>query len=105
MRAQLLADGNLWLSPWGYTSKQQGENWRHAVFTPAPCREARKLLKWSHDRLAPRCGMSAGRVRLFETGQYDLPPAALASLQRALEEAGAEFTDGNHPDVRLKKRD
>jgi transcriptional regulator with XRE-family HTH domain len=85
------------------------EGWRRPeeglprVITPAQCLEARKLLKWSRDRLAPRCELSLDTLRRFETGAKELRPDDLASLQHALEVAGVEFTNGRETGVRLKR--
>ncbi len=73
------------------------------MITPAQCLEARKLLKWSRDRLAPRCGMPAERLRLFEIGGWDLPPEDHIAIRRTLEAAGVEFTNGDQSGVRLRK--
>jgi hypothetical protein len=72
------------------------------MITPAQCLEARKLLKWSRDRLAPRSEMPAERLRLFEIGQRGLPPEELDAIRRALESGGIEFANGTEPGVRLK---
>ncbi len=63
------------------------------MITPAQCLEARKLLGWSRDRLAPRCGMSASTLREFENGRTSLQPKARAALKRALARAGVELTN------------
>ncbi len=52
------------------------------MITPAQCLEARKLLKWSRDRLAARGGMPAERLRLFEIGSRDLTLEDLAAIRR-----------------------
>ncbi len=81
------------------------ENWRCLVITPAQCVEARKLLGWSRDRLAPRSGISAATLSGFENGRTDLHPEARAALRRLLTRAGIEFTDGGEPGVRLRERE
>jgi len=63
--------------------------------TPAQSMEARKLLKWSRDRLAPRCGMPAERLRQFEIGACLLTGIDDDALKSALEAAGVEFISGN----------
>ncbi len=78
-------------------------NWRRDVITPAQSLEARKLLGWSRDRLAPRCGMPAERLRLFEIGGWDLPPEDHIAIRRTLEAVGVEFTNGGELGVRLKR--
>jgi transcriptional regulator with XRE-family HTH domain len=74
------------------------------MITPAQCLKARKLLKWSRDRLAPRCGFSAETLRKFERGSYSLATDQLISLQQALEAAGVEFTNIGEPGVKLRKQ-
>ncbi len=71
--------------------------------TPAQCFEARKLLKWSRDRQASRCELTATTLRLFEIGSRNLSAEDLAALKEALEEAGVEFTNGGEPGVKLKR--
>ena len=63
--------------------------------TPDQSMEARKLLKWSRDRLAPRCGMPAERLRQFEIGACLLTGIDDDALKSALEAAGVEFISGN----------
>ncbi len=73
------------------------------MITPAQCIEARKLLKWSRNRLAPQCGMPAECLRLFEIGGWDLPEGHIA-IRRTLGAAGVEFTNnGGEPSVKLKR--
>ncbi len=73
------------------------------MITPAQCKEARKLLGWTREHLAPRCGLSLTSLRRFEFGVLFPKSESLASIQRALEEAGVEFTSGGAPGVRLRK--
>ncbi len=75
------------------------------MITPAQCLEARKLLKWSRDRLAPRCGISAATLGEFENGRTDLHPEARAALRHLLARAGIMFTDHGEPGVRLRERE
>lgn len=75
------------------------------MVTPAQCLEARKLLKWSRDRLAPRCGISAATLSAFESGRTDLYPEAVSALRRVLQRAGVEFETGGMPGVRLRERE
>ncbi len=74
------------------------------MITPAQCLEARKLLGWSRDRLAPRCGTSAFTLDRLENGEQTPPSEPLAAIQPTLEEARIEFTNGE-PDVRLRKQE
>jgi transcriptional regulator with XRE-family HTH domain len=84
---------------------REATNWIRVVITPAQCLEARKLLKWSRDRLAPRCGISAATLGEFENGRTGLHPAARAALRRLLAKAGIEFTDRGEAGVRLRERE
>jgi hypothetical protein len=59
------------------------------MITPAQCIEARKLLGWVPERLAPRCGFSHSLLRHFEAGERPLYPERQAALRSALEEAGS----------------
>ncbi len=73
------------------------------MITPAQCLEARELLGWTRERLAPRCGLSHTGLQRFEVGVLFPKSESLASIQRALEEAGVEFTDGDRPGVWMRK--
>ena len=70
------------------------------MITGPQCFEARTLLTWTRDRLAPRVGLNQDILRDFEIGRRDLPPETRRALQDTLEQAGAEFrADG---DVQLR---
>lgn len=71
---------------------------------PAQCRAARALVDITQDRLAELSGVSKRTIAHFEAGQRSPIPANLTALQRALEEAGVEFTNGGEPGVKLKKQ-
>jgi hypothetical protein len=47
--------------------------------------------------------VSGPTVRNFENGTITPRRASLAAIQRALEDAGVEFTNGDEPGVKLKK--
>jgi transcriptional regulator with XRE-family HTH domain len=72
--------------------------------TPAQCRAARGLLDWTQDKLCEAAQVSGPTVRNYENGKISPHRATLAMIQRALEDAGVEFTNGNAPGVRLKPR-
>jgi transcriptional regulator with XRE-family HTH domain len=72
--------------------------------TPAQCRAARGLLDWTQDKLCEAAEVSGPTVRNYENGKISPHRATLAMIQRALEDAGVEFTNGNAPGVRLKPR-
>lgn len=74
------------------------------TITGSQCREARKLLNWTHRDLSEGSGVSRRAVAYFEAGQHRSYPSTVTALQRALEEAGVEFAaGGSEPgSVRLK---
>ncbi|WP_092236304.1 helix-turn-helix transcriptional regulator [Bradyrhizobium sp. Gha] len=71
--------------------------------TPDQSRAARGLLDWSQAELAARSNLSESTIRDFEKGRRVPSINNLAAVRRALEEAGVEFIDGNHPGVRLTR--
>ena len=82
------------------------------AMTSDQLRAARALLGWSFERLAARSGTSVAMARVFEqTGRVVpissrnrmVPVNAVAAIRATLEAAGAEFTDGDAPGVRLRK--
>lgn len=74
------------------------------MMTVAQARAARGLLGWSQTRLAQAAGLSLPTVKRFETAVgAAVSKDAVAKLQRALEAAGVEFTNGGQPGVRLAK--
>ena len=73
------------------------------MITGAQIREARKLLGWSRDRLAPRAGLPVNRLGDYELGRRILPLEEVEALKGALEAAGVEFTNGDEPGVKLRR--
>jgi transcriptional regulator with XRE-family HTH domain len=71
--------------------------------TPDQSRAARGLLDWSQAELAARSNLSESTIRDFEKGRRIPSVNNLAAVRRALEAAGVEFIDGNHPGVRLSR--
>ena len=65
--------------------------------------EARRLLGWSRDRLAPKAGMCANNLRRLEIGAKPVSEPEAAALSSALEAAGVVFTNGRERGVRLKR--
>jgi transcriptional regulator with XRE-family HTH domain len=71
--------------------------------TPSQCRAARGLLNWTQDEMASAARLSVVTVRNFENEKSTPQRASLDVIQRALEAAGIEFTNGEQPGVRLAK--
>src|SRR5215472_17566570 len=65
-------------------------------------RMARAALRWGVRELAERAGVTANTVTRIENGA-DAKQSTIDALQRALEAAGIEFTNGDQPGVRLTK--
>ena len=65
-------------------------------------RMARAAVGWGVRELAKRAGITANTVTRIENGA-DAKQSTIDALQRALEAAGVEFTDGDQPGVRLTK--
>jgi ribosome-binding protein aMBF1 (putative translation factor) len=72
--------------------------------SPEQCRAARGWLGWSQQTLADRAKVSVSTLKDFE-GRRRKPIANnLEAIRRALEAAGIEFTDGDVPGVRSRKK-
>ena len=65
---------------------------------------ARALLGWSQEDLATKSDVSLATVKRLEAADGPLGGRENTGLKlrSALEKAGIEFTDGNHPGVRLR---
>ena len=72
--------------------------------TSAQIRAAQGLLDWTVRDLAERSGVHRDTVSKIETGTYAGAPATLGAIRRPLEYAGVEFTNGDAPGVKLRKR-
>jgi transcriptional regulator with XRE-family HTH domain len=55
-------------------------------------------------RLGARANLSESTIRDFEKGRRVPTVNNLAAIQHALEAAGVEFTNGDQPGVRLRKK-
>lgn len=73
--------------------------------TSAQCRAARGMLGWSQHKLATRAQVGIVTVRAFERGTTQPRNATIAAMQRALEAAGVEFTNGDEPGIKAKKQE
>lgn len=71
---------------------------------PAQAKMARAALDWTLDDVAKAAGVHRNTVSNFETGKYGGDPETLAKMRSAFEAAGLEFTNGDAPGVRLKKK-
>jgi transcriptional regulator with XRE-family HTH domain len=65
-------------------------------------RMARAAVGWGVRELAKKAGVTANTVTRIENGS-DAKQSTMDALQRALEAAGIEFTNGEQPGVRLTK--
>ena len=63
---------------------------------------ARAAVGWGVRELAEKAGVTANTVTRIENGA-DAKQSTIDALQRALEAAGIEFTNGEQPGVRLAK--
>lgn len=68
---------------------------------PQQCRMARAGLGWGVRELAERADVSTNTITRLEAGEA-LKPRTIEAVQRALEAAGVEFTNGEQPGVRLR---
>jgi transcriptional regulator with XRE-family HTH domain len=72
------------------------------ILLPVQCRMARAALGLGVRELAVAAKVSIDTVARFERGD-ELKERTIDALQRALEAAGVEFTNGDQPGVRLAK--
>jgi DNA-binding transcriptional regulator YiaG len=73
------------------------------AISPAQCRAARGLIAMDQAVLAEAANVSRNVIIDFEKGRRVPTRNNLAAIQRVLEKAGVEFTNGDAPGVRLKK--
>ena len=71
---------------------------------PAQCRAARALVDMDQAVLAEGAMVTRTVIIDFEKGRRVPGRNNLAAIQRVLEEAGVEFTNGDAPGVRLRKK-
>jgi transcriptional regulator with XRE-family HTH domain len=65
-------------------------------------RMARAALRWGVRELAKKAGVAANTVTRIENGA-DAKQSTMDKLQRMLEAAGVEFTNGDQPGLRLTR--
>ena len=75
----------------------------HVKVTSAQIRAARGLLKWTVRDLADKSGVHRNTITKMEADQAKHGPT-IAAVVRALEAAGVEFTNGDAPGVRMRKK-
>ena len=73
------------------------------AISPAQCRAARGLIAMEQAVLAEAANVSRNVIIDFEKGRRVPGRNNLAAVQRVLEKAGVEFTNGDAPGVRLRK--
>lgn len=71
---------------------------RRPVASPAQCRAARALLRWTQDRLAERAAVARKTVADFELGNRSLHRRTRLDITIALEASGIEFIWGAEGD-------
>ncbi len=62
------------------------------------------MLNWSRDRLSAESGVPKRTLAGFEGGETAPRAGTLQAIRAAFEAAGVEFTNGDTPGVRLRKR-
>jgi transcriptional regulator with XRE-family HTH domain len=74
------------------------------TLSPEQSRAARRLLNWSLIRLGCRSNVSETTISKFEEGLCVPSVDKLAAIRAVLEAAGVEFTNGDHPGVRMRAK-
>jgi transcriptional regulator with XRE-family HTH domain len=74
------------------------------AITPAQCRAARGLVDMDQATLAEGAMINRSVIIDFEKGRRVPTRNNLAAIQRVLESAGVEFTNGDAPGVRLRRK-
>ena len=77
---------------------------RNSTLSREQCRAGRALLNWSQAVLAEKAEVAKQTLADFERGARQPYPRTLADIRATLEAAGVEFTNGDAPGVRLKRR-
>ena len=72
------------------------------MLTPEQIRGARAMLGLTQAEVAHRAGISTTGLNNIERGASDPKASTLTAIQRVLEAAGVEFTNGDAPGVRLR---
>jgi transcriptional regulator with XRE-family HTH domain len=74
------------------------------AISPAQCRAARGLLDLTQPQLAAAACLGLSTVVDFERSRRAVSAAAIAALRATLDAAGVEFTNGDQPGVKLRKK-
>jgi len=76
------------------------------LFTSEQMRAARMLLRWNQKDLASASKLSLPTIKRLEIrpGPVQANNVTLYAIERAFLEAGVEFTNGDAPGVRIRKR-
>jgi transcriptional regulator with XRE-family HTH domain len=75
-----------------------------ALITSSQIRAARHLANLSQADIAKATGLSLPTIRRAESErEVSVSEGAIEAIQRALEAAGVEFTNGDQPGVKLRK--
>jgi len=67
-------------------------------------RAARGLLGWSQTRLATAAGLSLPTIKRYEAAIAKVSDEAIDKITAAIEAAGVEFTNGDEPGVKLRRK-
>jgi transcriptional regulator with XRE-family HTH domain len=65
---------------------------------------ARAALNWTVRDLAEATGLHRNTITNIEVGRYGGDPETLATIEKVLIRAGVEFTSGDQPGVRFRKK-
>jgi|tagenome__1003787_1003787.scaffolds.fasta_scaffold20945813_2 transcriptional regulator with XRE-family HTH domain len=76
-----------------------------ALTTGPQLRAARAMARLDQEKLAERAGVAANTIRRMEAmdGTLAAKLPTIQRLQRVLEAAGVEFTNGDRPGVRMRE--
>jgi predicted transcriptional regulator len=74
------------------------------MISPSQIRGARAMLGLTQADLAAKADISKTALISIETSMSDPKASTLSAIQKALEAAGVEFTNGEQPGVRLRKK-
>jgi predicted transcriptional regulator len=79
---------------------------REIVLTSELIRAARALLRWEQRHLSDASSVSLPTIKRLEAkaGILAAHRSTVAALRGALEAAGIEFTNGDQPGVRLRRK-